>query len=86
MSTAVITVLHSAEVVHFTHKSCFPESPGFARPLNTSEVSGEGTLRSLYKDMSRAKQPARVSVAAWSINLPNGQLLTKGSYPKRTGL
>ena len=36
MSTASIPVLHSAEVAHFTHKPCSPESPGFAKPLNTS--------------------------------------------------
>ena len=36
MSMAVITVLHSAEVVHFTHKPCSPKSPGFAKPLNIS--------------------------------------------------
>ena len=49
-STANRLDLHSAEVVHFTHKSCPPYMPGFAKPLNSSVGSGMGfTTRPLQR-------------------------------------
>jgi hypothetical protein len=33
-STASIPVLHSAEVVHFTDKSCYPVAKGFRSPIH----------------------------------------------------
>jgi len=40
VSTASIPVLHSAEVAHLYPQVVYPMSPGFARPLDTSEVNG----------------------------------------------
>jgi hypothetical protein len=44
--------------------------PGFAKPLNTSEVSGRGSLRGLYKDSLTYNGPLRFQ-AAVVITLPN---------------
>jgi hypothetical protein len=43
VSTAVITVLHSVEVVHFHCESCFPYARGL-QGLKTTKVSRQGTL------------------------------------------
>jgi hypothetical protein len=48
----------------------FPLMPGFARPLNTSEVSGRDSLRGLYKDSLTYDNPLRLQVKA-VITLPN---------------
>jgi hypothetical protein len=44
--------------------------PGFARPLNTSKVSGRDSLRDLYKDSLTCIGPLRFQ-AAVVITLPN---------------
>jgi hypothetical protein len=44
--------------------------PGFARPLNTSKVSGRDSLRGLYKDSLTYDNPLRFQVKA-VITLPN---------------
>jgi hypothetical protein len=44
--------------------------PGFARPLNTSKVSGRNSLRGLYKDSLTYDNPLRFQVKA-VITLPN---------------
>jgi hypothetical protein len=44
-----------------------------------------GMLRSLYKDMQKTNDPHSYR-SAWTITLPNGQHLSKGCYPRRTGL
>jgi hypothetical protein len=38
--------------------------PGFARPLNTSEVSGRDSLRGLYKDFLTYDNPLRFQAKA----------------------
>jgi hypothetical protein len=55
---------------------------GFARPLNTSEVSGRDSLRGLYKDSITYDNPPRFQVKA-VITLPNkADVLTRTiSYP-----
>ena len=87
VSMTDISVLHSAKVVYFCHKSCFPILHQFARLLNTSfsewrQIHHEA----FYKDMQKTRQSARVSVVASTITLPNGQHLSKDGYHKRTGL
>jgi hypothetical protein len=47
--------------------------PGFARPLNTSEVSGRDSLRGLYKDSLTYDNPLRFQVKA-VITLPNEEI------------
>jgi hypothetical protein len=47
----------------------FPLMPGFARPLNTSEVSGRDLLRGLYKDSLTYDNPLRFQAKA-VITLP----------------
>ena len=59
-STANRLDLHSAEVVHFTHKSCPPYMPGLITPLNTSEVSGMGFTTRPLQRFPNVKQPAKV--------------------------
>jgi hypothetical protein len=44
--------------------------PGFAKPLNTSKVSGGDSLRGLYKDSLTCIGPLRFQ-AAVVITLPN---------------
>jgi hypothetical protein len=44
--------------------------PGFAKPLDTSEVSGRDSLRGLYKDSLTCNGPLRFHVAV-AITLPN---------------
>jgi hypothetical protein len=41
----------------------FPLMPGFARPLNTSKVSGRDSLRDLYKDSLTCNGPLRFQAA-----------------------
>jgi hypothetical protein len=48
----------------------FSLMPGFARPLNTSKVSGRDSLRGIYKDSLYYDNPLRVQVKA-VITLPN---------------
>jgi hypothetical protein len=48
----------------------FPLISGFARPLNTSKVSGRDSLRGLYKDSLTYDNPLRFQVKA-VITLPN---------------
>jgi hypothetical protein len=40
VSTTDIPVLHSAEVARLYPQVVYPVLPGFARPLDTSEVNG----------------------------------------------
>jgi hypothetical protein len=50
-STTSIPVLHSAEVVPFTHKSCYPFAMGLIEPhTHLPRKRGGVTLRGLYKD------------------------------------
>jgi hypothetical protein len=44
--------------------------PGFARPLNTSEVSGRDSLQGFYKDSLTYDNPLKFQ-AAVVITLPN---------------
>jgi hypothetical protein len=49
-STASIPVLHSVEVVPFTHKSCYPFATGLIGPHTPlPRKQGRVTLRGLYK-------------------------------------
>jgi hypothetical protein len=53
--------------------------PGFARPLNTSEVSGRDSLRGIYKDLLTYDNPLRFQVKA-VITLPNEADVLLGPY------
>jgi hypothetical protein len=53
--------------------------PGFAKPLNTSEVSGRDSLRGLYKDFLTYNGPLRLQNAV-VITLPNKEDAVPGSY------
>jgi hypothetical protein len=44
-----------------------------------------GMLRSLYKGMQKTNDPHSY-ISGRTITLPNGQHLSKGCYPRRTGL
>jgi hypothetical protein len=57
--------------------------PGFARPLNTSKMSGRDSLRDLYKDSLTYENPLRFQVKV-VITLPNeADALTKTiSHPQ----
>jgi hypothetical protein len=59
---------------------------GFARPLNTSEVSGRDSLRGLYKDSLTYDNPLRFQVKA-VITLSNeaDALIRIISYPQEEG-
>jgi hypothetical protein len=60
-STASIPVLHSAEVVPFTHKSCHPVAKGLEVPFISTEETRQGnTMRPLQSSTSFRK-PATVS-------------------------
>jgi hypothetical protein len=49
VSSASILVSHSAEVVPFTHKSCFLSATGLYGPIHLyQEKRGRVTLRGLY--------------------------------------
>jgi hypothetical protein len=57
-STASISVLHSAEVVPYTHKSCYPPAMGLYRPHTPlPRKRGRVTLRGLYKVPLDLKNP-----------------------------
>jgi hypothetical protein len=47
--------------------------PGFARPLNASEVSGRDSLQGLYKDSLTYDNPLRFQVKM-VITLPNEEV------------
>jgi hypothetical protein len=49
VSSASIPVLHSAEVVLYTHKSCYPSAKGLRLPYTSSKEARQGTLRGVYK-------------------------------------
>jgi hypothetical protein len=60
--------------------------PGLARPLNTSKVSGYGsTTKPLQRKAEKPTACDRNS-SGRTITLPNGQHLSNGGYPRRTGL
>jgi hypothetical protein len=61
MSTADISVLHSAEVVHFHHNLYSPKSSGFARLLNTSIGEWRGVHYEACRYIQTGVPPARVS-------------------------
>jgi hypothetical protein len=56
MSTTVITVLHSAEVVHFHCESCCPSSQ-VNYSQNTSKVSRQGNTMKSFKGSSNKLGP-----------------------------
>jgi hypothetical protein len=57
-STASIPVLHSAEVVPITHKSCYPFATGLYRPHTPlPRKQGRVTLRGLYKVPLASENP-----------------------------
>jgi hypothetical protein len=49
---------HFTEVVKYP-QFVFPLMPGFARPLNTSKVSGRDSLRDLYKESLTYDNPLK---------------------------
>jgi hypothetical protein len=69
MSTADISVFTLVRLYTYP-QFVFPLMPGFARPLNTSEVSGRDSLRGLYKDSLTYDNPLRFQVKA-VITHPN---------------
>jgi hypothetical protein len=56
VSTAVITVLHSTEVVHFHCESCFPYAQ-VNYSQNTSKVSRQGNTMKSFKGSSKMLGP-----------------------------
>jgi hypothetical protein len=57
-STASIPVLHFAEVVPFTHKSCYPSATGLYGPHTPlPRKRGRVTLRGLYKVPLASENP-----------------------------
>jgi hypothetical protein len=57
-SSASIPVLHSAEVVPFTHKSCYPSAMGLYGPHTPlPRKRGKVTLRGLYKVPLASENP-----------------------------
>jgi hypothetical protein len=93
VSTADRSVLHSAEVAHFQNSSRKSSEELWTQlrmcwqaQYHTSEV---WLHRDAMKPLQRyAKAPTtHDSYSSWrTITLPNGQRLSKGCYPKRTGL
>jgi hypothetical protein len=58
VSSASIPVLHSAEAVPCTHKSCYPSSTGLYGPHTTlPRKRGRVTLRGLYKVPLASENP-----------------------------
>jgi hypothetical protein len=57
-NTDSIPVLHSIEVVPFTHKSCYPSATGLYGPLTPlPRKRGTTTLRGLYKVPLASENP-----------------------------
>jgi hypothetical protein len=56
-SMASIPVLHSAEVVPYTHKSCYPSAKGSRLPYTSTKEVGRATLRGLYKVPLASENP-----------------------------
>jgi hypothetical protein len=57
-STTSILVLHSIEVVSFTHKSCYPSAMGLYGPHTPlPRKGGRVTLRGLYKVPLASENP-----------------------------
>jgi hypothetical protein len=57
VSTTSILVLHSAEVVPCTHKSCYPSAKGSRLPYTSTKKQGRVTLRDLYKVPLASENP-----------------------------
>jgi hypothetical protein len=58
VSSASIPVLHYAEVVPCTHKSCYPSATGFYGPHTLlPRKRGRVTLRGLYKVPLASENP-----------------------------
>jgi hypothetical protein len=93
VSTADRSVLHSAEVAHFHHSSRKSSEELRTQPrmcwsaqYHTSEV---WLHRDAMKPLQRYAQAPTTHDSYSSgrtITLPSGQHLSKGCYPKRTGL
>jgi hypothetical protein len=62
VSMTDIPVLHSAEVVPFTHKSCSLSARGLYEPLNTSMVSWRGYTMGTLQSSTSLRKPVTVSV------------------------
>jgi hypothetical protein len=57
MSLASILVLHSADVVPYTHKSCYPSSRDRDSHTPLPRKRGRATLRGLYKVPLASENP-----------------------------
>jgi hypothetical protein len=57
VSSASIPVLHSAEVVPFTHKSCYLSAKGSRLHTPLPRKRGRATLRGLYKVPLASENP-----------------------------
>jgi hypothetical protein len=93
VSTADRSVLHSAEVVHFHHSSRKSSEELWTPPCDADQASYHTPEVWLHRDATKPlqryaedQQPATVTATEWTITLSSGQHLSKGCYPKRTGL
>jgi hypothetical protein len=60
MSMASIPVLHSAEVVPFTHKSCYPSAKGSRLPYTSTEEARQGNTTRPLQSSTSFRKPAIV--------------------------
>jgi hypothetical protein len=60
-STASIPVLHSAEVVPCTHKSCYPSAKGSRIPYTSTKEARQGNTTRPLQSSTSFKKPATVS-------------------------
>jgi hypothetical protein len=93
VSTADRSILHSAKVVHFHHSSRKSSEELWTQhtcadhaQYHTSEVWLHRDATKPLQRYAEDQQPATVTAAERTITLPSGQHLSKGCYPKRTGL
>jgi hypothetical protein len=77
VSSASIPVLHSAEVVPFTHKSCYPSTEGSWLPYTSTKEARQGnTTRPLQSSTSFWK-PATVYGKSTCKNPPSDRHRSK---------
>jgi hypothetical protein len=60
VSSASIPILHSAEVVPFTHKSCYPSAKGSDFLYTSTEEARQGNTTGPLQSSTSFRKPATV--------------------------
>jgi hypothetical protein len=71
VSSASIPVLHFAEVVPFTHKSCYPSTKGSRLPYTSTKEARQGNTTRPLQSSTSFRLPATVYGKSTCKNPPS---------------